>query len=66
MTDANRCFLGTEEQVVVSSILREFPEDVAALLEHTSSSTRAVRVPLIHDIADDGTVEYTTVDYDID
>jgi NADH:ubiquinone oxidoreductase subunit F (NADH-binding) len=66
VTDANRCFLGTEEQVVVSSILREFPEDVAALLEHTGASTRAVRVPLIHDIADDGTVEYSTVDYDTD
>jgi NADH-quinone oxidoreductase subunit F len=63
VTDANRCFLGTEEQVVVSSILREFPEDVAALLEHTGTSTRALRVPLIHDIADDGTVEYTPDDY---
>ncbi len=64
VTDANRCFLGTEEQVVVSSVLREFPEDVAELLEHAGSPTRVVRVPLIHDIADDGTVEYTTVDYD--
>ena len=25
VTDANRCFLGTEEQLVVSSVLREFP-----------------------------------------
>jgi hypothetical protein len=64
VTDANRCFLGTEEQVVVSSVLREFPEDVAELLEHGGSPTRVVRVPLIHDIADDGTVEYATVDYD--
>ncbi len=33
VTDANRCFLGTEEQNVVSSIMRTFPDDVAALLE---------------------------------
>ncbi len=58
VTDANRCFLGTEEQLVVSSILREFPEDVAAFLEHRPTLTRAVRVPLVKDIADDGTVAY--------
>ncbi|MEO7371291.1 MAG: NADH-ubiquinone oxidoreductase-F iron-sulfur binding region domain-containing protein, partial [Ilumatobacteraceae bacterium] len=40
VTDANRCFLGTEEQLVVSSILRDFPEDVAELLEGRRSSTR--------------------------
>ena len=40
VTDANRCFLGTEEQIVVSSILRAFPEDVAALLEGRATSTR--------------------------
>lgn len=57
VTDANRCFLGTEEQLVVSSILREFPEDIAALLEHRAESTREVRVPMIRDITDDGTVE---------
>jgi NADH-quinone oxidoreductase subunit F len=58
VTDANRCFLGTEEQLVVSSILREFPEDIAVLLEHRASITRTVRVPLIKDITDDGTVVY--------
>jgi NADH-quinone oxidoreductase subunit F len=60
VTDTNRCFLGTEEQLVVSSILREFPEDVAALLEGLSSPSRSVPVPLIKDIADDGTVQYDT------
>ncbi|HEY4610300.1 MAG TPA: NADH-ubiquinone oxidoreductase-F iron-sulfur binding region domain-containing protein, partial [Ilumatobacteraceae bacterium] len=59
VTDANRCYLGTEEQVVVSSILREFPEDVAELLEGRPMSGRAVQVPLIADIAD-GAVEYYT------
>ena len=33
VTDANRCYLGTQEQVLVSSILRLFPEDVVAALE---------------------------------
>ncbi|MGZ4674241.1 MAG: NADH-ubiquinone oxidoreductase-F iron-sulfur binding region domain-containing protein, partial [Ilumatobacteraceae bacterium] len=58
VTDANRCFLGTEEQLVVSSILRHFPEDVAELLEGRPSSTRSVQVPLIKDFTADGTVEY--------
>ena len=58
VTDANRCFLGTEEQLVVSSILRLFPEDVAELLEGQPSSTRSVQVPLIKELGDDGTVEY--------
>jgi NADH-quinone oxidoreductase subunit F len=58
VTDANRCFLGTEEQLVVSSILRGFPEDVAALLEGRPTATRSVHVPLIKDIDADGTVEY--------
>jgi hypothetical protein len=42
----------------VSSILREFPEDVAEFLEHRSALTRVVRVPLIKDISADGIVEY--------
>jgi NADH-quinone oxidoreductase subunit F len=60
VTDANRCYLGTEEQVVVSSILREFPEDVADLLEGRPTSARTVRVPLVADIAADGSVDYYT------
>jgi NADH:ubiquinone oxidoreductase subunit F (NADH-binding) len=58
VTDANRCYLGTEEQVVVSSILREFPEDVAVFLEGQPASGRDVQVPLIKDILADGTVVY--------
>ncbi len=60
VTDANRCFLGTEEQLVVSSILREFPEDVAVFLEGRPTSARTVNVPLIKDISADGIVEYDT------
>jgi NADH-quinone oxidoreductase subunit F len=58
VTDANRCYLGTEEQAVVSSVLRDFPEDVADLLDHHPTPTRVVHVPLIADITDDGTVVY--------
>jgi len=60
VTDANRCYLGTEEQVVVSSILREFPQDVAVFLEGQPASSRDVHVPLIKDILPDGTVEYVS------
>jgi len=56
VTDANRCFLGTEEQQVVSSILRIFPDDVAAFLEGRVDHHRPVDVPLIADITDDGAV----------
>jgi len=33
VTDANRCYLGTEERLVVSSILAAFPDEFAAHLE---------------------------------
>jgi hypothetical protein len=58
VTDANRCYLGTQEQIVVSSILRRFPEDVAAHLEGTAPPLRSVLVPLVKDITDDGVVVY--------
>jgi NADH:ubiquinone oxidoreductase subunit F (NADH-binding) len=58
VTDANRCFLGTEEQAVVSSVLRTFPEAVAAHLERTAPPPRPVLVPLVKDITDDGVVIY--------
>ena len=60
VTDANRCYLGTQEQQVVSSVLRAFPEDFAAHLEGRPPRGRPVVVPLITDIADDGTVIYAT------
>jgi NADH-quinone oxidoreductase subunit F len=33
VTDGNRCYLPVQEQVLISSILRTFPEDVAAHLD---------------------------------
>ncbi|MGH9182290.1 MAG: NADH-ubiquinone oxidoreductase-F iron-sulfur binding region domain-containing protein [Acidimicrobiales bacterium] len=58
VTDANRCYLPVEEQLVIGSILRNFPEDVAALLEGRLPLPRPYPMPLIADIADDGTVVY--------
>ena len=58
VTDANRCYLGTEEQLLVSSILETFPEDFA---DHLAGSCRLAprlyRVPKVDDIAD-GVVVY--------
>jgi NADH-quinone oxidoreductase subunit F len=58
VTDANRCYLGTEEQVVVSSILRSFPEDIAAGLEGSAPPAEPILIPLIVDLLADGTVIY--------
>jgi NADH-quinone oxidoreductase subunit F len=58
VTDANRCYLGTEEQQLVSSILRAFPNDVAACLEFHDPDMTRILVPLIKHIAVDGTVTY--------
>ena len=58
VTDANRCYLGTEEQRLVSSVLREFPEDFAAHLEGRPPLERDVVVPKIVEIDADGAVVY--------
>jgi NADH-quinone oxidoreductase subunit F len=58
VTDANRCYLGTEEQIVIRSILRAFPEEFAAHLEGDCPRPRSdLVVPLIVDLAD-GLVVY--------
>ena len=58
VTDANRCYLGTEEQLLVSSLLETFPEDFA---DHLGGLCRLPprrhQVPKIEDIAD-GVVVY--------
>jgi NADH-quinone oxidoreductase subunit F len=51
ITDQNRCFLGEEEQRVVASLLRSFPEDFAAQLEG-ASAVEPLPVPKIVDIHD--------------
>ncbi len=60
VTDANRCFLGTEEQLVIGSILRAFPEEFAAHLEGDCANPRTDLIaPKIVDLAG-GVVTYDT------
>lgn len=56
VTDANRCFLGTEEQIVVSSVLRAFPDDIVALLEQRHPLGREFDMPIQVMIDDDGSL----------
>ncbi|MDP1818776.1 MAG: NADH-ubiquinone oxidoreductase-F iron-sulfur binding region domain-containing protein [Acidimicrobiales bacterium] len=57
VTDGNRCYLAVEERVVVSSILRAFPEEVVAHLEGSCPRPRRLPIPKIVDLAD-GQVTY--------
>ena len=56
VTDQNRCFLGEEEQRVISSLLRAFPDDFVRKLEGGVPLER-LPVPKIVDIHD-GVAEY--------
>jgi NADH-quinone oxidoreductase subunit F len=57
--DGNRCFLPVEEQQVVGSLLATFPEDFVAHLEGRCPSPRALALPKIVDLDDEG-VTYDT------
>jgi len=58
VTDGNRCFLPVEEQHVVGSILRSFPEEFAAHIEGNCPSARGDLIaPKIVDLVD-GVVTY--------
>jgi len=53
VTDANRCYLGTEEQLVVSSILQTFPDEFATHLEGWCEfPARHLPIPKLDDIVD--------------
>ncbi|MGV3758110.1 MAG: NADH-ubiquinone oxidoreductase-F iron-sulfur binding region domain-containing protein [Actinomycetota bacterium] len=53
VTDQTRCFLAAEEQAMVSSILREFPEEFALHLEgRCSVPERRIDVPKLVDVVD--------------
>jgi NADH-quinone oxidoreductase subunit F len=56
VTDQNRCFLGEEEQRVIGSFLRRFPEDFVSELEQ-ARPVEVVPVPKIVDVRD-GIVTY--------
>ena len=53
VTDQNRCFVGEEEQRVISSLLVAFPDDFAAELE-TGAPVETLPVPKIVDLHDGG------------
>ncbi len=57
VTDSNRCYLPVEEQLVIGSILREFPEDFAARLEGRSPPSREYPIPLVDEL-EEGQVTY--------
>ena len=50
LSDGNRCFLPVEAQQVIGSILRVFPEDIAAHLEGRCPSSRTIVLPKIADL----------------
>ena len=53
VTDGNRCYLPVQEQILVSSILRTFPGDVAAHLEGWCPSERtSIPTPKLVELAD--------------
>jgi NADH-quinone oxidoreductase subunit F len=58
VTDSNRCYLGTEVQRLVASVLREFPDEIAAHLEGRPPIERDVVVPKIVELDADGAVVY--------
>ena len=57
VTDGARCYLPVEEQLMLGSILRAFPEEFAAHIEGVCPAPRDLVVPKIVDLAD-GTVVY--------
>jgi NADH-quinone oxidoreductase subunit F len=53
VTDQTRCYLAAEEQILVSSLLRAFPEEFALHLEgRCSHDPRPIVVPKLVDVAD--------------
>jgi len=51
-TDGNRCYLPVEERRVVSSILKAFPEEVAAALDGQPVPSRDLVLPKIVELTD--------------
>ena len=60
VTDQTRCYLAAEEQIMISSILRSFPEEFALHLEgRCSVEPRRIHVPKLVEVAD-GVATYDT------
>lgn len=58
-TDGNRCYLPVEERLVITSLLRAFPDEVATALAGKPVARRGLAIPKIVDL-DDGRVVYDT------
>ena len=57
VTDQTRCYLAAEEQILISSILRAFPEEFALHLEgRCSRDPRPILVPKLVELADGAAV----------
>jgi len=53
VTDGNRCYLAVQEQAVIASILRSFPEEFVAHIEgHRCPLPRPVELPKLVDLGD--------------
>ena len=52
VTDANRCFLPEQEQIVVSSLLRTFPQDFLDAVDGKGVKVRGLMAPKLTDIVD--------------
>jgi NADH-quinone oxidoreductase subunit F len=53
VTDQTRCYLAAEEQIVIASILRSFPQEFALHLEgRCSVEPRPIHVPKLVEVAD--------------
>jgi NADH-quinone oxidoreductase subunit F len=50
VANGNRCFLPVEEQQMLGSILRNFPEDFEAHLQGTCPTPRAIAIPKLLDL----------------
>jgi len=57
VADANRCFLPVEEQQMLGSILRTFPEDFEAHLAGSCPSPRRIAIPKLIDL-ENGVASY--------
>ena len=56
VTDGNRCYLPVQEQRVVASLLRAFPEEFVAAVEGAPVGVRGIVVPKLVDLRDGAAV----------
>lgn len=52
VTDSNRCFLPQQEQIVISSLIRTFPQDFLDAVEGVPVELRGIPVPKVEDVVD--------------